>query len=457
MTDVATRLGWSGSDTAPLVAYLRRQRWYAGPDEPVAVDLIDLVPVPGPDATKIAIIGLGSEAGHRDYYQVLLGTGRSGSDIDLTLAESPMHDASASPDLARTLAGAPAEGTTLPGADGTLELRSIGPRHDAQAGVRLLGADQSNTSVVLDDSMLLKIYRRLEAGLNPELEMLLFLTERGFAHVPQATGWYSYTGAQMNTTLGVAQRFLPDARDGWVLGVEEVPNRTERYLGRVERLGTVIAEMHRTLADGGDDPAFAPEEPTPETAALLSATIDEQIEDLFTWLPDDQRCSEIVGRADQLRELGRELAGSGTTSLLVRTHGDLHLGQVLWSDGDWYVTDFEGEPDRTLAERRSKAYALRDVAGMLRSFAYLAFVVAREGTGADDFEAQARERFLGAYRSALQGSPILPSSEPVQDRLLALFALEKLVYELRYELRHRPDWVEVPLAGLRRVLDRDGS
>jgi maltokinase len=140
---------------------------------------------------------------------------------------------------------------------------------------------------------------------------------------------------------------------------------------------------------------------------------------------------------------------------LIRTHGDLHLGQVLWADDAWWVTDFEGEPDRTIADRRRKMLPLRDVAGMLRSFSYLAAVLEREERpGPSEFASDARARFLAAYRAELVDTDLLPSSDGVQDRLLDLFELEKLLYELRYELSHRPDWAELPAAGLAALLER---
>ena len=161
------------------------------------------------------------------------------------------------------------------------------PGADENAEVRPLGVDQSNTSLVVGNSILVKMYRRLEAGLNPELEMLLFLTEHDFAHAPQAAGWYGYSGTHLHATLGICQPFLPDARDGWSLGLEEVAASPDAFLDRVSRLGTIVGEMHCVLAADVEDAAFAPEEPTPETLGLLTATIEEQIDAAYAVLPDD--------------------------------------------------------------------------------------------------------------------------------------------------------------------------
>jgi len=234
-----------------------------------------------------------------------------------------------------------------------------------------------------------------------------------------------------------------------------VPTSPDTYLDRIVRLGTIVGEMHCVLAADGEDPAFAPEEPTPETLGLLTATIEEQIDAVYAVLPDDDTVAGIVGRAEELREIARSLAPTALNGHLIRTHGDLHLGQVLWSNDDWYVTDFEGEPARSIADRRRKKIPLRDVAGMLRSFAYLVATLDAQGTAPPDgFENEARTRFLGAYREAMQRTGLLPSTEGVQERLLDLFELEKVLYELRYELEHRPDWVGVPVAGIAHFLDR---
>jgi trehalose synthase-fused probable maltokinase len=150
-----------------------------------------------------------------------------------------------------------------------------------------------------------------------------------------------------------------------------------------------------------------------------------------------------------VRDLLRGLASVGSVGRRIRHHGDLHLGQVLWADGDWLVIDFEGEPARSLAERRRKRSPLRDVAGMLRSFTYAASVADASHT---DVEERARTEFLDAYVETMQGSGLLPPREATE-RLLQIFELEKAVYELRYELSHRPDWVPVPVAGIMRLLE----
>jgi trehalose synthase-fused probable maltokinase len=213
--------------------------------------------------------------------------------------------------------------------------------------------------------------------------------------------------------------------------------------------------MHSTLAEGSGDPGFEPEEPSAEAIPLLSARVDEQVERVFSELPELEELEPVRGRTDDLRLLVRDLAHTGPAGLFIRVHGDYHLGQVLWTTaGDWVVIDFEGEPARPLPERRRRASPLRDVAGMLRSFTYAADAAPLLSGVAppDGWEKRCREAFLAGYRTTAD-LRLLPPSEVGGERLLALFELEKLLYELRYEVENRPGWAAVPVAGLVRLLE----
>jgi trehalose synthase-fused probable maltokinase len=225
---------------------------------------------------------------------------------------------------------------------------------------------------------------------------------------------------------------------------------------RARRLGEVTGLMHATLASEPGDPPFEPTEPSAEALPLLAASVDEQVERLFADLPMVAELAPVESRTEDLRALVRELAHTGAAGLFIRVHGDYHLGQVLWSaDDDWIVIDFEGEPARPLPERRRRASPLRDVAGMLRSFAYAAdaapFLQGVEAPAG--WVDRCREAFLAGYRETVDPR-LLPPSGVGADRLLALFELEKLLYELRYEVANRPDWTVIPVAGLTRLLER---
>jgi maltokinase len=210
------------------------------------------------------------------------------------------------------------------------------------------------------------------------------------------------------------------------------------------------------LGSASDDPAFSPEETSSESLGLLTATVDEEIESIFLDLPeDDPELEPIRGRGEEVRERLRMLTNLGGTGRVIRHHGDFHLGQTLWADEDWVVLDFEGEPARSLPERRRKRSPLRDVAGMLRSFAYAASAspLLRGVDTPVAWEERARAEFLDGYRKTID-QHLVPSGTSM-DKLLRVFELEKAVYELRYELNNRPEWVKIPVAGIVRMLEEE--
>jgi trehalose synthase-fused probable maltokinase len=319
---------------------------------------------------------------------------------------------------------------------------------------RPVGAEQSNSSAVFGDQLILKVFRRVEPGINPDLEITRFLTEHGFANIPALAGWYEIESRNLDATLGLLQSFVAGGRDGWELALDELCSDPESFLGRVGRLGTVVGEMHGVLGSDASDPAFAPEEPSIEAVGLLTATIDEEIERIFLDLGEREEAALIAGRGEEVRDHLRMLTQVAVGGRVIRHHGDLHLGQTLWADDDWVVLDFEGEPARSLAERRRKRSPLRDVAGMLRSFSYAASAaeLQRGAAAPEDWEERAREAFLDGYLSSVDPS-LMPPGQAATDQLLSIFELEKAVYELRYELNNRPDWVRIPVAGILRLLE----
>jgi trehalose synthase-fused probable maltokinase len=426
---------------AELLEFVAHQRWFGAKSEELAsAAMVDRALLREEPPLADALVELRYASANRDVYQLVLG----GSECDLL----------ADPAFAREVLVRIREDATVPTVDGEMAFSSLG---DAVHGapleeVRLLGVEQSNSSLVVDDKLFVKVYRRLEAGENPELELLRFLATHGYRNTPELAGWWSYRGAALNATLGTAQAFAAGSVDGWALAVDELARDPAAFLGRVRRLGEVIGGLHATLASDADDPDFAPEEASPESLALLVATVDEQIDNVFLHLPDTEAVAPIAGRGDALRALLKSLSAVGSVGRRIRHHGDLHLGQMLWADGDWLVIDFEGEPARSLPERRTKRSPLRDVAGMLRSFTYAAAVA---GVPGSPVEEDARTEFLAGYDTGVEGANLLAGPETTR-RLLRIFELEKAVYELRYELANRPDWVPVPVAGIARLLDDAG-
>ena len=285
--------------------------------------------------------------------------------------------------------------------------------------------------------------------------MLRFLTEHEFANIAALGGWYAYSGGPLGATLGILQEFVRDGLDGWELALDEICDSPEAFDERLHRLGEVTGAMHTVLGSDSNDPAFAPETPSVEALALLTATVDEEIERVFLTLPEnDERLAPIAGRGEEVREQLRLLTHAGSAGKAIRTHGDYHLGQTLWSDGDWVILDFEGEPARSLTERRRKRSPLRDVAGMLRSFEYVASAVEllRGQRAPEGWEERARARFLEGYLATVD-PVLLPSGHVAIERMLAVYELEKAVYELQYELNNRPDWVAIPVAGIQRLIE----
>jgi trehalose synthase-fused probable maltokinase len=451
-----TRL--SGDD---LRDYVLRQRWFASKSREVASLHVLTAPWARTLAPllAVALVETRFHTGTHEIYQVPLGfrpADEGWSEAVIGEVDGwTSYEATADPPLARELVSLMREGQTLTTEHGRLEFRTVsgeGLGFDISEVVqaRPMGAEQSNTSFVFGEEHVFKLYRRLEAGINPELELLRFLTQRGFRNIATLEGWSAYMGRPMDATLAILQQFIRGEGDGWELALAAIRSEDggESFLPRLRRLGEVTAEMHSLLASDPEDPNFAPEQPSVESLALLTASIDEEIALLFLSLPEDMEALDpIRGRGEEVRERLRQIATPGAIGRLIRVHGDYHLGQVLWTGEDWIVLDFEGEPARSLPERRRKRSPLRDVAGMLRSFAY-----AVSAAGGDrEWEERARREFLDGYLDAIDPR-VIPSGDAL-DRVLAIFELEKAVYELRYELDNRPDWVHIPVAGIQRLLE----
>jgi maltokinase len=413
------------SVTPPLIEWIVQQRWFASKAREVAgLNVLTHVQLSESPELALELVEARFQAGTHELYQLLPG--------------EP--------------GGVEALGALLGGevsVDGVAFHGGVTP-----AGhMRPMGAEQSNSSVVFGDELVLKVFRRLEPGVNPELEMLRFLSARNFPNIASLAGWYEYSGELMHATLGILQEFVGEARDGWELALDDPLG----LLTRLAELGTATGEMHSVLASDGEDPAFAPEEPSSEALSLLTATIDEQIDRVFLDLPSGNSLLDpIMGRAEEVRERLQLMSHVGVGGRLIRHHGDYHLGQTLLADDRWIILDFEGEPARSLLERRRKRSPLRDVAGMLRSFAYAASAsqLLRGVPAPEGWEEQARAAFLEAYLEAVEPT-LLPAGRPATEKLLQIFELEKAVYELRYELNNRPDWAPIPVAGIARLLESE--
>ena len=421
-----------------LQAWLPQQRWFASKVRGIAqVAVEDWVPI----ATGgLAVVGVTLEGGGVERYAVPL---LSGDAVRDALADPPFCRALL--ELVATSGVARGDGGEVKGA----RTRAFPAELPADLPPRPLGAEQSNTSLAFGEALVLKHFRRLQPGVNPEREISWFLTERtSFRATPRLAGDLQYRSrAGESATLAVVQELVRDATDGWRWVLSELDrDGASPTLAAFRELGTQTAALHLALASDASDPAFAPE---PITAADLTAWADavrKQIEAARSVLGADRAVPQVPDVTAGLAALADRQK--------IRHHGDFHLGQTLRRpDGGFMIIDFEGEPARALEERRHKHAALRDVAGMLRSIDYAA-AHARGAARDERAETWAREAgaaFAGAYRAMAGAAPFLPTSSEAFDRAVAVFVLEKAAYEVVYEANNRPDWIEIPARGLARA------
>jgi maltose alpha-D-glucosyltransferase/alpha-amylase len=371
-----------------------------------------------------------------------------------------------------------------------------------------INAEQSNTSVVFGDVAITKLIRRIETGLNPDAELSRHLTDIGYEHTPQFLGTIEYEGAgHQPATLLLASSYVPNEGDEWKTTLDEMARILEislvrepepgdlpsRPLGgdqfetppawlhetathlfaRAQLLGERTADLHRALSDS-DDPDFRPEPFTRLYQRSLYQALRGEARETFRRLrqaPLRGRALELAsevfaGEDAMVREFSR-LTGDLMDVSRIRVHGDLHLGQVLASGHDVTFIDFEGEPARPLGERRLKRSALRDVAGIVRSYDYAARQALQQTIGRGVIDDQDSDRnamhatllgawaghaFWAGYRQRAHGTVFLPQSVLHTQLLLEVHVLQKAMYEIRYELDRRPDWIEVPLAALARMV-----
>jgi maltose alpha-D-glucosyltransferase/alpha-amylase len=415
----------------------------------------------------------------------------------------------------------------LRGAAGELAVRQTSPLRrivadaDGELQPMLFRAEQSNTSVVYGSRLILKVFRRNEEGVNPDFDVGLFVNRHGFEHAPAVAGSFEYRSAGSEArTIAIAHEIVPNEGDAWSYTRDEVGRFYERalmegrsiadvwwspgasylelaerelpdvahetsegYLRSAELLGLRTGELHLTLASGDGDRAFAPEPFTALYQRSLYQTQRNLTRRNLRLLrraqgrlePHVQElAAEVLEHEQELLDRFRGLLDHRLTGARIRYHGDFHLGQALYTGKDFVIIDFEGEPGRSLADRRSKRSPLRDVAGMLRSFDYAAHaalrdqiergLVERESDGYRDLERWGRmwrswasAAYLHSYLETARLGTFLPETDDELALLLDLYVLEKALYELGYELSSRPDWVEIPLLGILELLRQDGS
>ncbi len=497
-------------ETDVLPQFLPLQRWFGAKD--ARIDKVSLVSLGELKPGEHALVAINVTLDHDEQRYFLPMSARWGDEnlrpgaakLSFTLAKirrgprvGALIDGAFDENLALALLEAMREGRRIEGAEGTLQAEAT-PAFVAIEDIgepRPLGVEQSNVSIAFGDKVILKVYRRLRAGEQPDVEVARFLTgTAGFTHTPAYYGSIRLDG-ETPTTLAAAFAFVPNQGDAWGAVVEALQrdlNESEMRsssaepepdedsfafpLGIGALLGQRTAELHQAFATATDDPAFAVEplqaahlREWSEGASAEATDLLDRLESGRASLPEDVQddiAALLAARPALLARIGR-IAGMAPSGGRSRIHGDYHLGQVLVAQNDLAIIDFEGEPGRSLDERRIKTSPLRDVAGMLRSFDYAASMALdhhAQGFGeasalAIARVAQWREQttsgFLAAYREHVQGAATLPDDEALVDALLELFLLQKAIYEIRYELGNRPAWVRIPLKGVLDLLKKE--
>jgi trehalose synthase-fused probable maltokinase len=412
-----------------LSDWIAEQRWFASKRRRiVALDAADRVPL-GPGSLWIVRVRL--DDGTEDRYAVPLLEGPGIRDaldepgfcaglLDLIAREARVRGGAGAVVATRTRAFP--DGLTAPG--------------------RRLRGEQSNTSVVFGDALILKHFRRLALGPNPDVEVTRFLTERtDFRHTPRLGGSLEYRDGAGSAAVAMAQELVRGGQDSWRWLLDRLAAGDEA-LAPLRGLGRRTAELHRALGADRGDPDFAPEPITAADVEAWTAAVQRQLEAARRAL-GGARAGEVPARIDA--------AGLGglVGAVKQRHHGDLHLGQTLIepASGEMAIIDFEGEPLRPLAERRRKHTPLRDVAGLLRSLGY----AAASAPAPPGWEERARAALLEGYRAAAGAAPFLPRAEADFARAVAVLEVEKAAYEVVYEADNRPDWITIPLGGVIRA------
>ncbi len=494
----------AGAGLGPLRTFIVQQRWFAAKSR--ALRTVDIEDWAALDADHPVLLLLVRLDGERYYLPLAVcpAAGAAARDVIARIGDRAIVDAHEDLGFVRSLLSALASRRELTGRRGSFVCRSRGrpgaaegPEAAPRVAVRISG-EQSNTSVVVDRSLIVKSIRRPQPGINPDVEVLDFLASRTcFLNIPPLMGWLEYLDARGHgATLAVLQGFIENTGDGWryvISGLEELCSSLEGagdhavaephedriatlagpLIRDVRELGIVTGGLHAALASDPNSPAFSPEPVTYEDVGRWCARIARELEEVaFDTVAGPAPPPGLEMIRETLRGSGRRidasvadmgLLGSSRTHK-IRCHGDYHLGQVLKTIDGFAILDFEGEPARSPEERSGKRPPLRDVAGMLRSLSYAVHATAwrrpperRAETlfRLTAWEQHARRAFFEGYRLTVANSParLVPPTTGELARVCAVFELEKACYELRYELDNRPDWAPIPADGILHLLE----
>jgi maltose alpha-D-glucosyltransferase/alpha-amylase len=492
-----------------LPAYLAKRRWFGAKDQALqTARLVSATPIPFAEGVFLGEL----EAvlpDHVETYQLPLAVDWDDAPANvlgqqLALARLRqgkrvgfLTDGFAVESMARGILQGLRDRSTISGRTGTIEFigadRLDGLALDDEMEIRWLSAEQSNSSLIVGDLAMIKLIRHVFLGTHPEVEMTRFLTQAGYAHIAPLLGEVARTdGEGRRSTLILVQGAIRNQGDAWNwmlsnlrraadeivltdLAEEAAIDQLQPLLNFVAMVGQRLGELHVVLARPTDDEAFQPLRAGAEQVETIRRSVTGEIAYAFSKLEDlgadvDPEARDIaqqlLGRRQQILDAAARTADRTAGTLLTRAHGDFHLGQILVSEGDAVIIDFEGEPARNLEERRAKTSPLRDVAGLLRSLGYLtataeldsdAIVQQQTGRRRDIirlFGKEAEKRFMQSYVEATSVSPDLPSQRQEIDMVLDAFLLEKAAYEIAYEARNRPKWLPIPLRGFNAIISR---
>src|ERR1700730_7692738 len=492
-----------------LPAFLASRRWFPAKDSAaVTAKLAATIPLTaGECGVELALIETKSGRESGQYLMPLainwtrFDRARNNPNALAAVRRGPREgtllDASADTAFISTLLAKVRTASTLEGEGWKLEFSPVGQfaQSDPPAieDVRAVNTEQSNTTVLVGGDYVVKLFRRIEPGINPEIEIGRFLTEfAGFANMPPLLGTVEMVEGEVRSAVAVIHRFIENQGDAWsvtnayldryveeqrLLTGEAATESDEQAtsLLRLRQVGRRVAEMQLALASRDDVPEFKPEPITPADVGKWTEEVLRRAQRAFAKLArhrtraeaaDGALIDEILSHATSLPAHLRGLLPETLDAMKIRHHGDFQLGQMLIVKDDVVILDFEGEPRRSLAERRRKAPAARDVAGLIRSIDYsvtaplvraLKSAPDEQGKIAralDDWREHSVAAVLAAYREFMVNPRLWPAEPGDADRLLDFFLLEKACYELEYEMAHRPDWLCVPLAGIQRILSR---
>jgi maltose alpha-D-glucosyltransferase/alpha-amylase len=468
-------------ETEILPTYLKSRRWFASKDQDIQSTRLSRADMVSFENEVLLFCEVEVELPARtECYQLPLGLLKADHPetvvadslklVDVTLAgdQVAVTDAFALDTLATGLLNAMKANDVLKISNGEIHCSSLvgfaeelpGP----EASVKRLSAEQSNSSLVFGASMIMKLIRRVMHGVNPEVEMIRYLTKHQYAHTPPLLGEVQHLGENGSSySMYVVQKFIANQGDAWSYTLDALSKpRSERgyYQNFAAAIGTRLAELHEILSGPTEDRAFAPLEASPQDVEGWAISAQRQLLSAFAVLEDNKDLSgeffkkkvAVIERRDAILASVADLARSGIGSLMTRIHGDFHLGQVLVSDSDAFIIDFEGEPSKPLEVRRGKSSPMRDVAGLLRSLSY---AEGASGVAGGGFAQEMSDVFLGAYQDVLDRAPRRWVANQYQQLgLLDLFLMEKCAYEICYEAANRPAWLTIPLGGFAEIISR---